>query len=117
MRREPNQINAFAAVSLAHELADIHHPVSRHIRVSGIADVRVMLPYDRLRVRTVVAHDALQGIGHVPIADIPRLWTAAHHGTVVGLRVPHDQRVLFRREERLLSINVSLRSLRSQLGE
>src|SRR5207248_164865 len=87
VRAESDQHHAVGGMVFAHEFADVHHAVVCHIGEPGVADVRVVCPDDRLGPRTVMAHEAFQCLGHVPIADVPRLWAALHHRVVVVLRV------------------------------
>src|SRR5207245_1283848 len=82
------------AVALARELADVDHALPGHVGVASIADVRVVLPDDRLRCRTVMLTEPLQRLGHMPVADVPGYGTAAYQLPVILLGVTDDDRVL-----------------------
>ena len=58
-------------MSLTGELADVDHAVRRHVGIAGVADVRVMRPDDRLGALAVEAHDPLERLHHMMIADVP----------------------------------------------
>ena len=51
---KPTSTHAVMLVRLPHELADVHHPGARHVGEARVADVRVVLPDDRLRARAVM---------------------------------------------------------------
>ena len=103
---KPDEHHAVAASLLADELAEVHHAVPGHIGEPRVADMCVVRPHDRLRVRAMMVQQVIQGLGHVAIADVPRLGAAAHHGTVVGLGILQHERVL-------LGLKISLAPFRS----
>ena len=65
-----------------------------HVGGPGVADVGVVLPHDRLRSRAVVRDEPVQRVGHVAVADVPRLVAAADHRPVVALGAREDLGVL-----------------------
>src|SRR5262245_60678583 len=85
-------------VIVADQLPDVDHIVVGHVRVPGVADVRIVLPDDRLGVGVVLFEEAVERVGHVAVADIPGFGTALDHGPVIRLGVLHDAGVLFGRE-------------------
>ena len=44
----------------------------------------VVLPDDRFGVGAIVLHEAIERVGHVPVAQVPRFGPAADHRPVVG---------------------------------
>src|SRR5687768_1811807 len=82
------------AVLFAYELADVRHPVPRHVGEAGVTDVRVVFPDDCLCTRSMMRDEAVECLDHVIVADIPGARTAADHRPVVALGVQSGQRVL-----------------------
>ena len=108
VRAEADQDNASRRRALADELADVDHAVVGHVGVARVADVRVVLPDDGLGVGPVVAHQPVERLGHVPVADVPRLGPAADHRPVIRLGVLHHQRVLLGVEVGLAAVVAEL---------
>src|SRR5205807_1920073 len=93
-RAETDQYDFLVRVRLADELADIHLTLVGHVGETGIADVRVVFPDNRLCTGPMMSHQALERFGHVPVANIPCLGPAADHRAVIGLGIPQHERVL-----------------------
>ena len=89
-------------MTLPEELADVDEAVAGHVGGAGVADVGVVLPDQPLGPGSEVAGDPVDRVGHVVIADVPRLTVAAHHGAVVVLGVGGDLGVLCRVERVLV---------------
>ena len=105
---------------LPNELTHVHHARARHVGEAGVADVRVVLPHDRLRVRVellVVRHEAVERVHHMMVADVPRRGASADHGAIVQLGVLCDERVLFGVEERLAAVLSVLRRAAPQRAQ
>jgi hypothetical protein len=51
----------------------------------GVADVAVVGPHETAGVGTVVVEEAVEDIGHVAVADVPRLAVGTQHRPVVAL--------------------------------
>ena len=69
---EPDQ-RRLAAEALAAELADVQFAaLGAHVGEAGIADVRVVRPDHRLRRRPAQRQDMVEGLEHVPVAQVPR---------------------------------------------
>ena len=62
---------ALVAIRLAHELADIQLAARAHLGVARIADVRVVLPHDRLGAAAAGLQQRLERVVHVPVAQVP----------------------------------------------
>ena len=104
VRAEADEHDIILVVRLPYELADVEHAGAGHVGESRVADVCVVLPHDRLRVRTMVLHEPLERLDHVRVANVPRGRAAADHRAVIALRVPGDERILLRVEERVAAI-------------
>ena len=48
-------------------------PLVGHVGEAGVADVRVVLPHHRPRPRLREREQPVERLGHVPVADVPRL--------------------------------------------
>ena len=81
-------------MSFACELADVDHAVVFHVGEAGVADVGVVCPDNRLRLRAVMLHQALQRVSHVAVADIPRFRAALYHRAVIVLGILDDEGIL-----------------------
>jgi hypothetical protein len=69
-----------------------------------VADVRVVRPHHHLRRPTAallrqVRTQQFERLGHVGVAQVPRIGAAAEHRAVVGLGVAPDARALLRIEQ------------------
>src|SRR5262245_13424495 len=104
MRAESDEHDAFIRVRLANQLSDVDHPRRQHVGIPGVADVRVVLPDDRLRQWTVLPHEAVQRLEHVAVAYVPRPGTTADHRPIIQLRISRDQCVLLRIEETIITV-------------
>jgi hypothetical protein len=117
MRAEADEHHVVRVVCLPNELADVRHPRARHVGEARIANVRVVLPHDRLRLGAVMLHEPLERLDHVRVAHVPRRGTATHHRAVVALRILGDERVLLGVEERVGAVLAELGGLGAKRGE
>ncbi len=62
-------------------------------------------------------HQAVERVCHVPVADIPRLGAAAHHGAIVSFGILYHKCILFGGETRLVTIGVVDGIVRAQLAQ
>ena len=69
-------------------------PAVSHIGVAGIAHVGVVLPDNGLTFGAVELQQAVEGFGHVPVADVPGVELSANHSAVVPLTIQGYQGVL-----------------------
>ena len=103
MAGEPHQGHVAVRAALAHQLAQVDHPLGGHAGGSGIAHVGVVGPHQALGPRPQVAGEPIHGGGHVPVPDVPGLAVATDHDPVVLLGAGRHHGVLLR-VERLLGI-------------
>ena len=104
MRREAEQ-EALLGIALrfVHELAEV--PLAAQHRVGGacVADVRVVRPHDDACGAAALTREVLvelvQGVGHVLVAQVPRVGPTVEHRAVVSLGIAHHARVLLRIEQ------------------
>jgi hypothetical protein len=92
-------------VALAGELAQGELPVPSHLGVPRVADVGVVRPDHDLRrpPRSVeVLEKRVERLGHVTVAQVPRVGPGAEHRPVVALGTGHQAGVLEREEVRVL---------------
>ena len=69
------------------QLADVQFvAMHAHVGEGGVADVAVVRPDDRLRIRTFGREDHVQRVEHVRIAQIPRFSPAVVHDAIIALR-------------------------------
>lgn len=93
MAPEPDEDDV-VAVALPSQLTQVHHAVGDHVGGPGVADVGVVRPHDRPRPGPVVIEEAIEGVHHVVITDVPALPVRPHHRPVIPLRTGHDLGVL-----------------------
>ena len=80
---EADQRDPLVAVPLADQLADVDHPGGGHVGGPGVADVGVVLPDDSPGFPTVKLHQRVECLGHVGVADVPRLVAKGDHRPVI----------------------------------
>src|SRR5256885_9220233 len=88
-----------------------------HLGEGGVADVRVVRPYHRLRIGTAMGEEGLERIEHVLIAQVPGGGRAVVHGAVVALGLSDDASVLLRIEEALVVVPEVGETLAEQIPE
>src|SRR5256714_9334751 len=99
--READQARVIA-VALAHELADIPFPAMTHLGGAGIAQMRVVLPYNDLASAiplVEMSREGMQCLSHVAITQIPGRRSAPEHGTIVFLGIANQPGVELGREK------------------
>src|SRR5699024_9675977 len=70
-------------VLLTYQLPHVDHARPRHVAAPRIPSRAAVLPHDHLGPRAVVLHQAIEGVGHVTVTDVPGLGPATHHRPVV----------------------------------
>src|SRR5438874_33570 len=74
------------AKPLPTELSDIELVADdSHVRVTRVADVRIMCPDDRLGAGTARLKQVYEGLEHVRVAQVPGLCAAVVHDAIVPL--------------------------------
>ncbi len=117
MRTEADQDHTIVFVLFPDQLAHVDHAVIGHVGVTCVADVRVVFPHDRLGLWTVMLHEPLERLHHVPVANVPRFGAAADHGAVVVLGVLHHQGILLGVEVPILSVTGKRLGRAAEFGE
>src|SRR5688572_5094600 len=65
-----------------------------HFGIAGVADVRVMRPYDGFRIWPACFQKMPQRLEHVGIAQVPRIGAAIIHDAIIALGRFDQSRVL-----------------------
>src|SRR5262249_24233288 len=91
MAGKADQDHVILPMSFAHKLAHVDHSLLGHIGEASVANMRVVFPNNRLGPRAMMLHEAFQRFDHVPIPDVPGVWAAVNHGSIIVLGVlDHD---------------------------
>jgi hypothetical protein len=105
------------AERLAAQMADVVLATRGHLGRRGIADVRVMLPDDKLGISATVGEDRSQRIEHVLVAQVPGQRRSVVHRAVVAFRAGHNARVLGGIEELVAVLRSVVEALREQVAQ
>ena len=84
-------------MALTHQLANVQFAAPAHLGRPSVADVRVVFPHDDARgaiVAVQVRQQMVEGVGHVPVSQVPGADRVAEHRPVVLLGIADEDRVL-----------------------